>query len=112
MPNAPVVSQIEFEAEVLQSTKPALVCFGAPWSKPSQIVYEMLQELAQEPVTDANLFCVNVDDNPDLGSWYDIQSVPTLLWFVNGRVRARVVGTVSKQAALGRLQAVMQETSS
>ena len=47
---------------------------------------------------------INADNNPDLGIWYEIQSVPTLLYFVNGSLRARIVGTTSKETILSRMQ--------
>jgi thioredoxin 1 len=47
---------------------------------------------------------VNADDNPDLSLWYEVQSIPTLLYFVDGSIRAKVVGTASKEAILAKLE--------
>jgi thioredoxin 1 len=47
---------------------------------------------------------INVDDHPALGVWYDIQFIPTLLCFVNGKVCGRIVGTASKEAILSQLK--------
>jgi thioredoxin-like negative regulator of GroEL len=47
---------------------------------------------------------VDVDDNPDLGTEYGIQSVPTLIFFCDGGVRVRITGTVSAKAILAKLQ--------
>jgi len=50
---------------------------------------------------------LNADDHPDLGAWYDIQSIPTLLCFVNGKVCFRIVGTASKEAILTKLEPLL-----
>jgi len=48
---------------------------------------------------------INADDNPHLSLWYGVQSLPTLLYFINGDVHARIVGTASKEAVLSQLEA-------
>ncbi len=92
-----------FGQEVLESPEPVLVAFFAPWSKPCQIVHAVLGEVAAHCAGRFRIYGLNVDESPDLGAWYDIQSIPTLLWFVGGEVRARIVGTVSKEAILTKL---------
>ena len=47
---------------------------------------------------------INADDHPDLSMWYDIQSIPSLLIFVEGILRDKVVGTVSKEGILTKLR--------
>lgn len=100
----PEVGEANFEAEVLHSTQPALVAFGAGWSKPCQIIRSVLIELEEKCAGKVRILRVNVDDYPDLGMLYGIESIPTLLYFVEGRVRARIVGTASKEAILSKLQ--------
>jgi thioredoxin 1 len=92
------ISEPEFGAEVLRSMQPALVGFLAGWSKPCQLVEPVLEEVAE----------ANVDDNPDLGTFFGIQSVPTLIYFVNGVVRAKIVGMASPKAILAKLQSIAQ----
>jgi thioredoxin 1 len=50
---------------------------------------------------------VNADDNPDLSICYEVESIPTLLFFLEGQLAAKIVGTVSKEAILARLRAVL-----
>jgi len=100
------VGEKNFQTEVLNSVQPALVGFGAPWSKPCQILRNELVQVAAECVGKARVFWVNVDDNPDLGAWYGIETIPLLLGFVGGKVGARVVGTVSKAAILSKLESL------
>jgi thioredoxin 1 len=49
---------------------------------------------------------INADNNPDLSLIWKIQSIPTLLYFVDGKLRGRIVGTASKEAILSKLRSV------
>jgi thioredoxin 1 len=102
------ISEPEFGAEVLRSMQPTLVGFLAGWSKPCQLVEPVLVEVAEACNGQARVFKVNVDDNPDLGTFFGIQSVPTLIYFVNGHVRAKIVGMASPKAILAKLQSLTQ----
>jgi thioredoxin 1 len=95
-----------FESEVLGSRLPVMVEFWAPWSRPCRILDSALNEAAISCAGRVKVVKVNADDNPDLSLWYGVQSIPTLLYFDAGGLRARLVGTVSKQAILSKLQAV------
>ena len=103
---APIVflGEASFEAEVLRSKQPVLVAFSAPWSRPCQVLDPILQELARARSGEAKVVKVNADDCLDLSLWYDIQSVPTLLYFVQGKPRLRIVGTATKDAILAKLK--------
>src|SRR3974377_1653992 len=93
-----VVTGLNFKAEVLESRQPVLVDFWAPWSRPCQVLDSVLQELATACVGKVKVVKVNADDSLDLSLWYDIQSVPTLLCFVEGNPCLRILGTASKEA--------------
>jgi len=99
----PTVSEEDFAAEVLRSNRPTLVVFGAPWSQPCVILKDALDEVAAQCGQAVRILRVNVDNHPDLGVWFGIESIPTLLCFVGGTVRARIVGTASKAAIMTRL---------
>ena len=97
------INEPDFEVEVLKSKQPVLVNFWADWSQPCRRLKPVLEEVAAACNGIAKVVKVNADDNPQLGMSYWIQSIPTLLCFVNGDVRARIVGTTSKEAILGLL---------
>ena len=78
----PLIAAVNFKAEVLESKQPVLVEFWAPWSRPCQVMDSVLQELASAWAGKVKVVKVNADDSLDLSLWYDIQSVPTLLYFV------------------------------
>jgi thioredoxin 1 len=98
------VKEGDFQTEVLNSKQPVLVEFWAPWSRPCHILESVLNEIATTCGGKVKIVKVNADDNPDLSLWYEVQSVPTLLYFVDGVIRAKVVGTASKEAILAKLE--------
>jgi thioredoxin len=100
------VGEVNFESDSLQSKQPVLVEFWAPWSRPCHVLDMALEEVATARAGIVKIIKVNADDNPDLSLLYDIQSIPTLLYFVEGSLRARLVGTASKEAILSKLQGV------
>lgn len=103
------LGQANFDREVLRSKQPVIVAFLAPWSRPCHVLGGVLAEVTFACGESARVFRVNADDHPELSLWYDIQSVPTLLFFAGGSLRARLVGTTSKEAIMARLQVVSRE---
>jgi thioredoxin 1 len=100
----PLIAAEDFKAEVLQSKQPVLVEFWAAWSRPCQVFDSVLQELARACAAKVKVVKVNADDSLDLSLWYDIQSVPTLVYFVRGNPCLRIVGTATKEAILAKLK--------
>lgn len=98
------INEPDFETEVLKSKQPVLVNFWADWSQPCRRLVPVLEEVALGCNGRAKVIKVNVDDNPQLGMTYWIQSIPTLLCFINGEARDRIVGTASKEAILAKLE--------
>ncbi len=94
----------EFRAEVINSQQPVLVEFWAPWSRPCRILDSTLQEIAAERPGAVKIVKITADSHPDLSLWYDIQSVPTLLFFWEGEPRSRIVGTATKEAILAKIR--------
>lgn len=106
------VGEANFDQEVLKFAGPVLVFFFAHWSQPCHILKSVLDDLAHACSGRCKLVRVNVDENPELGVCYAIQSIPTLLYFIDGKVRLRLVGTVTKEAILSRLEAAQGSTES
>ena len=99
------VGTATFESQVLRSKGSILVAFRAPWSRPCLVLDATLDEVAAACDGDLKVVKVNADDHPDLSLCYDIQFIPTLLCFVDGELRARLVGTCSKEAIVSKLRA-------
>ena len=100
------IGEANFEPEVLRWKQPVLVAFSAAWSRPCQILDSVLEEVAAACAGRAKVARINADNNPDLSLVWNIQSIPTLLYFVDGNLRARIVGTASKEAILSKLRSV------
>ena len=98
------VGRADFKSEVLDSKRPVLAVFWASWSRACRVVEPVLDEIMAEVGGRVKLVRINADANPGLALWHGIQSLPTLVYFVEGLVRARIVGTASKEAILAKLE--------
>ncbi|MEE9325277.1 MAG: thioredoxin [Dehalococcoidia bacterium] len=96
-----------FDQEVLQSSVPVLVDFWAPWCGPCRMVAPIVEELAQEYDGRALFTKVNVDDSPGVAVKYGIRSIPTVLFFKEGKAVDQVVGAVPKKELQKHLEAVL-----
>ena len=90
------ISDNNFESEVLQSVKPVLVDFWAPWCGPCRAIAPIVEELAKDFGDKVKFTKCNVDENPTTPTKYGIKSIPTLIFFKNGEVQDKVIGIVAK----------------
>ncbi len=88
-----------FQEVVLNSEKPVLVDFWAPWCGPCRMVGPILEEIAAER-PDVQVVKVNVDEEPDLAGQFQIMSIPSLLVFKDGEVVNQSVGARPKAQIL------------
>ena len=100
------LNETNFEAEVLKSGQPVLVDFWADWCGPCKMLAPVLEEIATEQAGRVKVAKVNVDANPDLAAQYQIQSIPTLLYFASGELRDKSVGVQGKKAISLKLEAL------
>ncbi len=91
-----------FETEVIQSTLPVLVDFYAEWCGPCRMLSPVIDEIANEAAA-FKVGKINIDEQPELATKYQVMSVPTLMVIKNGEVTNRVTGAVPKQTILNML---------
>ena len=94
------VTDQDFEERVLGSDTPVLVDFWAEWCVPCHMVSPVVEEIGTEKAEALRVAKLNIDDNPDITRKYGIMSIPSLLLFVGGQEKARVVGARGKDALL------------
>jgi len=98
-----VVTEENFETEVLQNDKPVIVDYWAEWCGPCRMVAPVLEEIAAEYADKIEVVKLNIDDNPELSQRYGIMAIPTMNVFSGGEVVKQIVGAKPKSALLREL---------
>ena len=85
-----------FDADVINAEKPALVDFWAEWCGPCKMIAPFIDEAATEYADKLSIVKLNVDESPNVAAKFGIRSIPTLMLFKDGAVQAQKVGAFSK----------------
>lgn len=96
-------TDISFRRE-LETPIPVLVDFWADWCAPCRITAPVLNDLAREKAGQIKLVKINVDQNPTTAGRFNIRSIPTMILFKDGQAVETMVGAMSKDALLERLE--------
>jgi thioredoxin 1 len=97
MADITTVTDADFYSTVVESDKPVLVDFWAPWCGPCRMVAPVLEEIAKERGDDLQIVKLNIDENPETASKYQVMSIPTLILFKDGDVAHKVIGALPKR---------------
>lgn len=98
------VTDDDFEIEVMNSDKPVLVDFWAPWCGPCRAIAPVLEEIAHDLGDKLEIVKLNTDENPSVTGKLGITSIPTMHLYKGGEIVKTIVGAVPKPRLLRELE--------
>jgi thioredoxin 1 len=101
------INEKNFEDEVLKSDLPVLVDFWAPWCGPCQMLTPILEDIANNYEGKIKVVKVNIQENENLASQYDIMAIPNLKIFKDGQIVNEIVGLQPKETIGEKIEAVI-----
>ena len=108
MANIPEVNETTFSDEVLTSQEPVLVDFSAVWCGPCKQLDPIVEQLAKEWAGKIKVVKLDVDNSPDIAMQFQVMGVPTLMLFIGGKSKQRIVGYQPKDRILSKLNPYLQ----
>ncbi len=103
-----ILDEKNFEQEVKEGGLPVLVDFWAAWCGPCQMLGPVISQVAEEYLGKVKVGKVNVDENPNLAGKFGIMGIPTVILFINGEEKERLVGVAPKERITKLLDALKQ----
>ena len=102
-----IVTEDNFEAEVLKSNIPVVLDFWAEWCAPCKLLEPIIDQLADQYDNKVKFGKVDVDSNPSISMNYGIRSIPTLLIFKSGEAVEQLIGAVPKKNISDKINSLL-----
>ena len=96
-----------FDNDVIKSNVPVMVDFWAEWCGPCRMLSPILEEVAPSYQGKLKIVKMNVDENPETPGQFGVMSIPTMIFFKNGKEVDRVTGAVPKDVVKSRIEKVL-----
>jgi thioredoxin 1 len=103
------LNNANFEDEVLKCSLPVMVDFWAPWCGPCRMIAPITEKLAEEYEGRLKLCKLNMDENPQTASKYQVRSIPQILFFKDGEVVDEITGAVPESVLRSKAESVLQK---
>jgi len=103
-----ILSESNWEEEVIKSNIPVIVDFWAEWCMPCRMISPIVEKISNEYEDRVKVGKLNVDENPSVASQYGIRGIPTVLFFKNGDIVDQVVGVVPKRILEDKVKKVLK----
>lgn len=101
------ISDVDFQGEVLECNIPVLVDFWAPWCAPCRSIAPIIDEIAKEYNGQVKVVKMNVDENPQTPSDFQVRGIPNLVLFKGGNMEDQIVGFVAKQDIVNAIEKLL-----
>ncbi|GAB4374268.1 MAG: thioredoxin [Calditrichia bacterium] len=102
------ITEANFEEEVLQSNIPVIIDFWAVGCGPCKMIAPIMEEIAEEYDGKVKVGKLDVNNNPNIAVKYGIRSIPTVLYFKDGKVVQQIIGAYPKSHFIDKLESVLQ----
>ncbi|HHT50481.1 MAG TPA: thioredoxin [Eubacteriaceae bacterium] len=104
--NVLILNEDNFEQEVEKSSRLVVVDFWADWCGPCKMLGPIIDEIADENQEDAVIAKLNVDEERNLARKFRVMSIPSILFFKDGKEVDRMVGVQSKEDLLNKIESL------
>ncbi|MGB9742290.1 MAG: thioredoxin [candidate division WOR-3 bacterium] len=102
------LTDANFDRELSDSTVPVLVDFWAPWCGPCRMIAPVIERIAERYASRIRVGKVNVDENPGTAGRFGIMSIPTLIFFKNGKEVERIIGALPEAALSAKIDELLK----